>query len=91
MIGHNDPCDTFTNLCQVRIKDVHRLITWYLNINSVSGKFGQREPLIEKYIDAWILEEIKINANFPNSQFMIHGYSPLFRYEKNKFGGGVLM
>ena len=90
-IRHNDPCDSFTNLSQLRIKNINRLIIGYLNINSISGKFDQLMPIIEKNIDALILTETKINASFLNSQFLIDGYSPPFGYDRNTFGGGVLI
>ena len=35
--------------------------------------------------------ETKIDASFPNSQFIIDGYSPPFTYDRNRFGGGVLI
>ena len=38
-----------------------------------------------------ILTETKIDVSFPNSQFIIDGYSPPFRYDRNRFGGGVLI
>ena len=64
-IGHNDPCDTFTNLSQLRIKNVNRLIIGHLNINFISEKFDQLKSLIEKYIDVLILKVTKIDATFP--------------------------
>ena len=90
-IGHNNPCDTFTNLSQFRIKNVNRLIIGHLNINSISGKFDQLKYLIEKIIDVLIFTETKIDACLPNSQFIIDGYSPPFRYDRNRFGGGFLI
>ena len=56
----NDPCDTFTNLSQLKIKKYNRLIIIRpLNINSISGKFDQLKPLIEKNIEILILLENK--------------------------------
>ena len=55
----NDPCDTFTNLSQLKIKKYNRLIIRPLNINSISGKFDQLKPLIEKNIYILILMENK--------------------------------
>ena len=49
-VGYNDPCDTFTNLSQLRISNVNRLIIGHLNINSISGKFDQLKSLIEKIL-----------------------------------------
>ena len=90
-IGHNDSCDTFTDLSQLRIKNVNRLIIEHLNINTKSGKFDQLKTLIEKNIDVLIFTETKIDASFPNSQFIIDGYSSPFRYDRNRFGGEMFL
>ena len=37
-----------------------------------------------------ILTETKIDASFPNSQFIIDGYSPPFRCYRNRFGGVLI-
>ena len=47
------------------------------------------KSLLEENIDILILTEIKTDARFPNSQFIIHN-SP-FRHDRNTFGGGVLI
>ena len=38
-----------------------------------------------------ILTETKIDASFPNSQFINDRYSSPFRYDRDRFGGGVLI
>ena len=38
-----------------------------------------------------ILTETKIYVSSPNSQFIIDGYSRRFRYDRNRFRGGVLI
>ena len=38
-----------------------------------------------------IFTETKIAASFPNFQLIIDGYSPPFRYGRNRFGGGFLI
>ena len=30
-------------------------------------------------------------CSFPNAQFVIEGYSPPFRYDRNSNGGGILL
>ena len=90
-ISHNNLCDTFTNLSQLRIKNVNRLIIGHLKINSVSGKFDQLKPLIEKSIDFLIPTETKTENRLLNYHFIIDGYSPPFRYDRNRSGGGALI
>ena len=38
-----------------------------------------------------ILTETKIDASFPNSQIINDRYSSPFRYDRDRFGGGVLI
>ena len=90
-IGHNDSYDTFTDLSQLGIKNVNRLNIGHLNINTKSGKFDQLKTLIQKNIDVLIFAETKIDASFPNSQFIIDGYSSPFRYDRNRFGGEMFL
>ena len=90
-IAHNDPCDTFTNLSQLRLKNVNIFIIGHLNVNLISEKFDQLKTLIGKNTDVLILTETKIDASFLNSQFIVDSYSPPFRYDSNRFGAGGLI
>ena len=74
-----------------KLENTNRLILGHLNINSIVGKFDHFKFLIENNIDILVLTETKIDANFPNAQFRIDGFSAPFRLDQNKFGGGVLI
>ena len=50
MIGCNHPCDTFTNLNQLRIKSINSLIIGHFNTNFISEKFDQLNSLLLKKI-----------------------------------------
>ena len=84
-------CDTPLLLKNLKIKNTNRLILGHLNINSIVGKFDHLKVLIVNNIDILVLRETKIDSSFPNSQFRIDGFSALFRLDRNKFGGGVLI
>ena len=32
----------------------------------------------------------KLDCSLPNAQFIVEGYDPLFRYDRNFNGGGIL-
>ena len=51
----------------------------------------QESLIIEKSIDVLILTKTKTDSSFSNSQFMMIGYSLPFRYDRNRFGIGVLI
>ena len=55
------------------------------------GKFDQLRTLRGKNIDILVLTETKLDSSFPNSQFAIDGFSVPFRFDRNRFGGGVLI
>ena len=47
----------------------------YLNINSVREKIiSLREICLESSIDIFCVDETKLNASYPNSQFYIEGH-----------------
>ena len=35
--------------------------------------------------------EAKLDKSFPSGQFFLHGYSELFRLDRNQSGGGLLV
>ena len=38
-----------------------------------------------------MVSETKLDSSSPQAQFGIKGYAPLFRYDKNSHGGGILL
>ena len=68
-----------------------RLILGHLNINWIVGTFDHLKVLIVNNIDILVLTETKIDSSFPKAQFRINGFSAPFRFDGNKFGGGILI
>ena len=75
----------------LKVKNVNRLITGNLNINSISNKFDQLKLFVQGKIDILIVTETKLDSTFPTSQFVIDGYSEPYRFDRNRNGGGVLI
>ena len=68
-----------------------RIIIGHLNINSLRYKF---EPLVECVkgnIDVLLISETKMDDTFPESQFLIEGYSIPYRLHCTSDGGGLLL
>ena len=87
-LGYLDkPCDTPSILSKLKLRNVNRLGTENLNINSLPGKFDQLKVVIENNIDILI---VKIDSSFSSSQFMIKGFSIPFRFDRNRSGGEVI-
>ena len=81
----------FANLRKLRIGDIGRVIIATLNINSIRAKFDQLKFIIKDNIDILILTETKIDNSFPDSQFIIEGFSKPYRLDRNAHGGGILI
>ena len=47
--------------------------------------------IIKYNIDIVLVSEPKLDCFFPNAQFVIEGYAPPFRYDRNSYGGSVLL
>ena len=61
----------------------------YLNIYSIRNKF---EPLVSfagSNLDILMVSETKIDDTFPESQFLIEGFSKPFRLDRTAKGGGI--
>ena len=47
--------------------------------------------MVKDNIDILMVSETKLDSPFPQAQFTIEGYAPPFRYDKNSYGGGILL
>ena len=87
----NDDLDGKSELKNLSLKNVGRLVIGYLNINSVRNKFEGLKDFVSDNIDILIVAETKIDNSFPKGQFFIQGYSEPFRLDRNSNGGGLLV
>ena len=71
--------------------NLNRLIFAHLNINSIRNKFDQLVNGIKGNIDILMISETKLDNSFPSMQFLIEGFGPPFRSDRNSHGGGVLV
>ena len=75
----------------LRLINLNRVIIGNLNINSLPNKFNQLKELVLKHVDILVLTETKLDDSFPNSQFLVDGFSEPFRIDRNRSGGGVMI
>ena len=47
--------------------------------------------MVKDNIDILMVSETKLDSPFPQAQFTIEGYAPQFRYDRNSYGGGILL
>ena len=83
--------DTITDLRTFRIKYPSNVIIGYLNVNSIRNKFELLSFLIGGKVNILLISETKIDGTFPTSQFLVSGYSNVYRLDGNDKGGGIML
>ena len=78
-------------LSSLRKNNLNRLIFAQLNINSIRNKFDQLVNGIKGNIDILMISETKLDDSFPSMQFLIEGFGPPFRSDRNSHGGGIFV
>ena len=78
-------------LKQLRNQNPHRIIIGHLNINSIRNKFESLVSFVSNNLDIFMVSATKIDDTFPESQFLIEGFSKPFRLDRTAKGGGILL
>ena len=63
----------------------------HLNINSIRNKFESLVTFVGNNLDILMISETKIDDTFPESQFLIEGFSKPFRLDRTAKSGGILL
>ena len=69
------------SLKAIRKRNLNRIVVGHLNINSLRNKFDCLIKQITGNIDILIILKTKLDSSFPTNQFLINGYSELFRID----------
>ena len=78
-------------LKKLRIKNFNRITIGTLNINSIPNKIEQLKTIVQKNLDILVINETKLDDNFPTAQLLIDGYRKPYRKDRTKHGGGILV
>ena len=81
------PDDDMLRLRKLRIKNPNKIIIAHLNKNSIRNKF-EMLSLFHGVIDTLMICETKIDDSFPTEQYIIKGYSTIYRLDRN---GGIML
>ena len=87
----SDVVDPFRNLKSLRLENINRLVIASININSLRGKFESLKTWVKSNIDIIVITETKLDESFPVQQFVVEGYRPSFRQDRDRLGGGVMI
>ena len=83
--------DTIIDLQTFCIKQPSNVIIGHLNINSIRNKFELLSFLIDGKVDIFLISETKIDRTFATSQFLMSGYSNVYRLDQNDKGEGIML
>ena len=101
--SHNDQSNSLTSsnnevekndpkvmLNELKAKNVDRPVIACININFLEKKFEPLKAIVKDNVDILFVSETKLDDTFPSSQFIIEGYSPPIRHNRNCHGGGLM-
>ena len=89
--NHVDKININAELRSLRVKNLNKLITGHLNINSVRNKFELLAHQIKDNKDILIISQRRLDESFPTSQFFINGFRSFHRLDRNCNGAGILL
>ena len=81
----------FDSLNEVRKLNPNRLIIAHININSIRNKFEMLKATITDKTDILLISETKLDSSFPVNQFLIDGFTPPYRLDRNANVGGIML
>ena len=79
------------SLYSIRKRNLNKLVVAHLNINSLRLKFDGLAQKITGNVDILMISQTKLDNSFPESQFLIEGYSKPYRIDRNCHGGGIML
>ena len=95
LTGSNDESKTLETgsdiaieLTKYRANNMNKIVLATLNINSIRNKFTSLAEIVSNNIDILVIQETKLDATFPEGQFLIPGFKKPFRRDRDKHGGG---
>ena len=69
-------------LKHLRNENPYRVIIGHININSIINKFESLVKYVKNNLDILMVSETKIDATFPESQFLMEGFSTPYRLDR---------
>ena len=80
-----------TEVKNLRLRNVNKVIIGDLNINSLQNKFDQLREIVLKYVDVLVITETKLDDTFLMPQFLVTGFSVPYRLDRNRNEGGIMI
>ena len=82
--------DFKTQLKDIRIAILNRIVISHININSIRNKFELLAEAVMGNVEfLWLIKQ-KLNESLPASQFLMPGFTSPYCFNRTKGGGGIL-
>ena len=81
----------FDSLNEVRKLNPNSFIVAHININSIRNKFEMLKATITDKTAILLISEIKLGSSFLVNQFLIDGFTPPYRIDRNANGGSIML
>ena len=76
-------------LKSLRYNNLNKLIFTHLNIHSITNKFELLSEQVRGNVEVLMVSETKIDDSFPIGSFLIHGFTPPYRLDRDSQGGAI--
>ena len=80
-----------TEIKNLRLRNINKVILANLNINSLPNKFDQLKEIVLIYADVLVVTEAKLDDTFLTSQYLVTGFSVPYRLDRNRNGDGIMI
>ena len=80
-----------TEIKNLRLININKVIFANLNINSLPNKFDQLREIVLIYADVLVVTEAKLDDTFLTSQYLVTGFSVPYRLDRNRNGDGIMI
>ena len=81
----------FRGINDLRNQNPFRVIICHININSNRNKFEPLVSFTNNNLDIHMMSETKTDDTFPDSQFLLEGFSVPYRLDCTAKGEGILL
>ena len=68
---------------------MNRLDIGNRNISYLRNKFDNLKLLVKNSLDVFMISETKLDETLPEGQFLMDGFTPPHRIDRNTNGGGI--
>ena len=74
----------------LRCDNLNKLVFAHMNINSIRNKFELFSDQVRGNVDVLMVSETKTDFSFLTGKFLIHGFSPPYRLDRDSKDGGIM-